>query len=80
MKKRSKRVYKRSAKIPAVLKALEEAVGGKMAELVKAVKEGARYAIRASTMNGKTEDFDPDAMVQNIVVGLLGYYPTLGTR
>lgn len=30
MKKRSKRVYKRSAKIPAVLKALEEAVGGKI--------------------------------------------------
>lgn len=34
----------------------------------------ARYAVRASTMNGKITDFDPDAMVQNMVIGLLGYY------
>lgn len=33
----------------------------------------ARYAIRASTMNGKDNDFDPDAMVNNFVIGLLGY-------
>jgi hypothetical protein len=38
------------------------------------VRAAARYAIRASTMNGKTEDFDPDAMVQNFVVGMLGYH------
>ena len=36
----------------------------------------AKYAIRASTMNGKEMDFDPDAMVQNFVVGMLGYYST----
>jgi hypothetical protein len=36
------------------------------------VRAAARYAIRASTMNGKEADFDPDAMVQNVVVGLLG--------
>lgn len=40
------------------------------AEIVAA----ARYAIRASTMNGKETDFDPDAMVNNFVIGLLGYY------
>jgi len=39
-----------------------------------AVRAAARYAIRASTMNGKENDFDPDAMVQNMVVGLLGYH------
>ena len=33
-----------------------------------------RYAVRASTMNGKEVDFDPDAMVGNFVVGMLGYY------
>lgn len=40
--------------------------------LVMQVRNAARYAIRASTMNGKEMDFDPDAMVQNMVVGLLG--------
>jgi hypothetical protein len=34
----------------------------------------ARYAIRATTGNGTEQDFDPDAMVQNFVIGLLGYY------
>jgi hypothetical protein len=38
------------------------------------IREAARYAIRASTMNGKENDFDPDALVQNLIVGLLGYY------
>lgn len=38
------------------------------------IRAAARYAIRASTMKGKEIDFDPDAMVQNFVVGLLGYW------
>lgn len=38
------------------------------------VREAAKYAIRASTMNGKEMYFDPDALVQNLIVGLLGYY------
>jgi hypothetical protein len=42
------------------------------------VIESARYAIRASTMNGKIEDFDPDAMVQNFVIGMLGYFTPTG--
>lgn len=33
-----------------------------------------RYAVRASTMKGKEMDFDPDALVQNLVVGFLGYF------
>lgn len=43
----------------------------KMADHIRLV---AKYAVRASTMNGKFEDFDPDAMVQNFVVGMLGYW------
>lgn len=38
------------------------------------IRKAARYAIRASTMNGKEMDFDPDAMVQNFITGLLGYW------
>lgn len=46
--------------------------------LIDAVREAAKYAVRASTMNGKIDDFDPDAMVQNFVVGMLGYFTTDG--
>lgn len=42
------------------------------------IREAAKYAIRASTMNGREIDFDPDAMVQNMVVGMLGYYTVDG--
>lgn len=38
------------------------------------VREAAKYAIRGATMSGKETDFDPDALVQNMVVGLLGYH------
>lgn len=43
----------------------------KFSEMVRAA---AKYAIKASTMRGKDMDFDPDAMVQNFVVGMLGYH------
>lgn len=35
-----------------------------------------RYAIRAATNNGTETDFDPDALVQNAVVALCGFYAT----
>jgi hypothetical protein len=38
------------------------------------IRDAARYAIRASTMNGKETNFDPDALVQNLIVGFLGYW------
>jgi hypothetical protein len=38
------------------------------------VRAAARYAIQASTRRGQDTDFDPDAMVQNFVVGMLGYH------
>jgi|SRR5882724_3354011 len=40
-------------------------------ELIKTV---GRYAVRCATMNGKEMDFDPDALLQNLVVGFLGYW------
>lgn len=38
------------------------------------IRAACRYAVQASTMRGKEMDFDPDAMVQNMVVGMLGYW------
>lgn len=55
-------------------------VGRERDELAAQIKAAARYAIRASTMCGKEKDFDPDAMVQNMVVGLLGYWTESGLR
>jgi len=43
----------------------------KMADEIRAA---AKFAIRACTMHGKEMDFDPDAMVQTLIVGLLGYW------
>jgi hypothetical protein len=40
----------------------------------KGVRAAARFAVRAATSNGAINDFDPDALVQNMIVGLLGYY------
>jgi hypothetical protein len=42
--------------------------------LREAIVAAARHAVRAATMNGADSDFDPDALVQNMVVGLLGYH------
>lgn len=43
-------------------------------EWAKKIRIAAKYAIRASTINGKEIDFDPDAMVNNFVIGMLGYW------
>jgi len=43
-------------------------------EMAAKVRTAARWAIKASTRNGKEVDFDPDAMAQNVVIGLLGYW------
>lgn len=42
--------------------------------LAEGIRAAARYAIRAATMSGKDENFAPDAMVQNFIVGMLGYW------
>jgi hypothetical protein len=40
----------------------------------QAVIAAARYAIRGATMCGQDEDFDPDALVQNLCYALCGPY------
>jgi hypothetical protein len=37
------------------------------------IRKVLQYAIKASTMNGKEMEFDPDALVQNVIIGFLGY-------
>ena len=36
------------------------------------------YALRGATDNGKITDYDPDAVLQNLVVGMLGYHTADG--
>ena len=48
-------------------------------ELCQIITAATRYAYRSSSMNGKEEDIDPDALVQNMIVGLLGYHTNDGT-
>ena len=43
-----------------------------------AIRESGRYAARCATMNGKENDFDPDALVQNFITGMLGYWTPNG--
>lgn len=40
----------------------------------QAVQDAVRYAIRAATLNGSDMNFDPDALVQNTVIALCGFY------
>ena len=49
-------------------------LGRKREQLRDDLIQVARYAIRGATMNGREIDFDPDAMVSNFVVGMLGYF------
>lgn len=48
-------------------------------KIEEAVRAGVRYALRVSTMNGQDKDFDPDAVVQNAIVGVVGYFTPDGT-
>lgn len=43
-----------------------------------ALREAGKYAIRAATMHGQDDDFDPDALIQNLIVGFLGYHTDSG--
>lgn len=45
----------------------------------KAAREAAKYAVRASTRCGQDQDFDPDALVTNLLIGLFGYFTPDGT-
>lgn len=43
------------------------------------IRKAARYGIKAATMDGREDDFDPDAMVRNIQNGCFGYFTPDGT-
>lgn len=47
-------------------------------EMADLIRTAGKYAYRCSTMNGKDTDIDPDALLQNLVVGLLGYWTHTG--
>lgn len=47
-------------------------------EMKEMLQRAGRYAIRAATSNGKINDFDPDALIQNLIIGMLGYNTTDG--
>lgn len=38
------------------------------------LRAGGKYAYRCATMNGKMDDMDPDALLNNLVVGMLGVW------
>lgn len=48
------------------------------AVLSRHVVNAARYALRDATRNGTSRDIDPDALVQQIVIGLFGYHTDQG--
>ena len=64
-------IYQSNMKPPMPLRMGKGPAREAMAEKVR---EAAKYAIRGATMNGRDDSFDPDAMVQNFIVGLLGYW------
>lgn len=47
-------------------------------QLARMIEAAGRYAVRASTANGQESDFDPDAMIRNFIVGMLGYWSPTG--
>lgn len=48
-------------------------------QFAELLRQAGRYAVRGATMGGKEMDFDPDALIQNLVVGALGYHTADGT-
>ena len=46
--------------------------------LEQALRDAGKYACRCATMNGKEMDFDPDALLQNLIVGFFGYHTESG--
>lgn len=47
-------------------------------EWADVITAAGKYAYRASTMQGKEPDLDPDALLQNLVVAFLGYWTDSG--
>ena len=50
------------------------------AELQKHVVAAVRYAYKVNTRNGTDLDLDPDSLVNDVVIGLMGWYTPDGTN
>jgi hypothetical protein len=48
------------------------------AEMARLITDAVRYGVKCATNNGRDKDFDPDAIVLQSVVGLLGYHTADG--
>lgn len=70
-------IYKETGEPPTLLRCGTD--DPKRKELKKAIQEGVQYAIKGASANGSLEDMDPDAIVQNAVVGIIGYNTPDGT-
>ena len=57
----------------------EITIQGSRKEISDKVREAARYALQASTNSGQWDE-DPDAVIQNLLVGLFGWHTTDGTK
>lgn len=55
-------------------------VGKERAQYEAFLTAAAKYAIKAATLSGKEMDFDPDALIQNLIVGYLGYQTVDGLK
>ena len=43
-------------------------------EFTEKIRQAGKYAVRESTMNGATLNFDPDVLLEKLVEGFLGYF------
>ena len=43
-------------------------------DFAEKIRKAGKHAVRCATMRGKEMNFDPDALLQNLVVGMLGYW------
>lgn len=47
-------------------------------QMAAIIRAAGKYAYRACTMQGRATDIDPDALLQNLVVAMLGYWTADG--
>lgn len=62
-------IYDKTGEPPAEFKMPD---GPARVQFEQIVERAARFAIKGATMSGKEMDFDPDALIQNLKVGLFG--------
>jgi hypothetical protein len=46
--------------------------------IVKAIKDAGKYAMKVTSRNGDIQNFDPDDFLNNLVIGMIGYWTDTG--